>query len=265
MSTSSEAIFTNAIYSGKIRHERYVDAKHGFDYRMFCLWLKVSEIDQPSLKWPGVGRGAFGVVTVRAEDYLAGRAEKTLNHRLKAEIQDKTGLVWEGEAYLLAQPRYFGFIMNPLSLYYCYDTAGSLVFVVGEITNTPWGERHCYVFSISTQDGQRADTFELAKEFHVSPFLPMNMQYTWRFTKPGNRLAVGIWNHKDGRLDFEAHMTLERARLNRFNMMINVIKMPLMTWKIWFGIYINAGILYAIKRVTFYSHPKKIIKDKGVS
>jgi DUF1365 family protein len=147
--------------------------------------------------------------------------------------------------------------MNPLSLYYCYDTAGSLVFVVGEITNTPWGERHCYVFSISAQDGQRADTFELAKEFHVSPFLPMNMQYTWRFTKPGNRLAVGIWNHKEGRLDFEAHMTLERARLNRFNMMINVIKMPLMTWKIWFGIYINAGILYAIKRVTFYSHPKK--------
>lgn len=265
MPAGDESVFDNAIYSGKIRHERYVDSKHFFEYRMFCLWLKISEVDQPSLKWPGIGRGVFGVTSLRAEDYMAHRTEMSLKMRLHAEIRDKTGCIWEGEAYLLAQPRYFGFIMNPLSLYYCYNSSGELAFVVGEITNTPWGERHCYVFAIKPQSNQKSETFELQKEFHVSPFLPMNMQYTWRFTKPGKNLAVGIWNRKEGRLDFEAHMTLERAPLTTLNMMIKILKMPLMTWKIWLGIYVNAGILYAIKRVNFYSHPKKTVSEKGAS
>ena len=263
MAERDTSVMANAIYSGKIRHERYVDAKHLFEYRMFCVWLKVSEVDQPNFKWPGIGRTAFGFATLRASDYMAQRAELTLQKRLQGEIKDKTGVYWDGEAYLLAQPRYLGFIMNPLSLFYCYNAAGELSFVVGEITNTPWGERYCYVFAMSSKDGEKSQTFELPKEFHVSPFLPMNMQYTWRFSKPGPNLAVGIWNRRDGRLDFEAHMSLKRLPLSRKNMWGEMLKMPLMTWKIWLGIYINAGILYAIKRVTFYSHPKQPSSPKG--
>lgn len=257
MSNAGESIFENAIYFGKIRHQRYVDARHGFEYRMFCLWLRVSEVDQPSLKLPGLGRGAFGLVTVQASDYMAHRRESTLEDRIRGEIKDKANCDWNGEAYLLGQPRYLGFVMNPLTLFYCYDHAKQLAFIVGEITNTPWGERHCYVFPMTQTPSDRPQAFELAKEFHVSPFLPMNMRYTWRLSSPSRYLSVGIWNRTGERLDFEAHMTLERMGLSTLGMLTNLIKMPLMTWKIWLGIYVNAGILYAVKRVTFYSHPRK--------
>jgi uncharacterized protein len=265
MSSTLDMILTNAIYSGKVRHARYVDAKHEFQYAMHCLWLSVSEVDQPTYRWPLIGRGLFGMVTLRAGDYLAGRCELTLKQRIQAEIKEKTDSDWDGDAYLLAQPRYFGFVMNPLALYYCFTSSGQLAYIVGEITNTPWGERHCYVFKMGQGPQRGPESFVLSKEFHVSPFLPMQMEYTWRLSEPGRYLSVGIWNRVKGRLDFEAHMTLERSPLTFYNMMIKLIKMPLMTWKIWFGIYLNAGILYAVKRVTFYSHPKKLNTQKGDS
>jgi len=247
----------NAIYFGDVKHERYVDAGHRFKYRVFMLWLRVADVDQPQLRFPLVSRRRFGLVSLRAADYMAHRKEASLETRLQEEIKEKLGEQWTGEAYLLAQPRYFGFVMNPLALFYCYDVTGELAYVVGEITNTPWGERHCYVFNMKADGRKPSRDFTFPKEFHVSPFLPMNMEYTWRLTVPSKYLAVGIWNRVDGRLDFEAHLTLQRARLKKSTMLKYLIKMPFMTWKIWFGIYLNAGILYALKRVTFYSHPKK--------
>jgi len=249
---------TNRIYSGLVKHQRYVDAGHAFEYRMFALWLSVFEVDQPQKKWPGIGRSRFGVVTVRAEDYMAHRPEQNLKSRLQGQIKQKLGKDWDGEAFLLAQPRYFGFIMNPLSLYYCYSSDYRLEFVIGEITNTPWSERYCYVFDMTIDVGDRPRKFSFDKEFHVSPFLPMNMQYTWMLSVPGERIDVGIWNRMDGKVKFEAHMGLNQVSLSLSNIIKYNIKMPLMTWKIWFGIYFNAAILYAIKRVTFYTHPKKI-------
>jgi len=104
--------------------------------------------------------------------------------------------------------------------------------------------------------------FDFRKDFHVSPFLPMDMDYTWMLNAPEKNLTVGIWNKVAGRLDFEAHLQLTRGVLSRSNLLKSVVKMPLVTWKIWLGIYINAAILYAIKRVTFYSHPKKCETNK---
>lgn len=252
-----DTVLQNAIYFGDVKHERYVDAGHKFRYRVFMLWLRVGDVDQPQLRFPLVGRRRFGLVSLLAADYMAHRNESTLEARLQGEIKEKLGEQWTGEAYLLAQPRYLGFVMNPLALFYCYDTSGELQFAVGEITNTPWGERHCYVFDMKAGEKKPSKDFTFPKAFHVSPFLPMNMEYTWRLMVPRKYLAVGIWNRIEGRLDFEAHLTLQRAALKRSTMLKYLIKMPFMTWKIWFGIYLNAGILYALKRVTFYSHPKK--------
>jgi DUF1365 family protein len=217
----------------------------------------VGDVDDPKVDFPFISRRRFGFVSMVAADYMAHRGELSLESRLHGEIKEKLGVDWKGEAYLLAQPRYFGFVMNPLALFYCYDRKGELAYIVGEITNTPWGERHCYVFDMGAIDRKLSKDFTFPKEFHVSPFLPMDMEYTWRLTVPSKYLAVGIWNRVNGRLDFEAHMTLQRGALKRSTILKYLIKMPFMTWKIWFGIYLNAGILYALKRVTFYSHPKK--------
>ena len=247
----------NGIYSGVVKHQRYVDARHAFEFQIYMLWLRVSEVDHPSHGWPMITRGRFGLISLLASDYMAHRPEASLAGRLEAEIFQKLGQRWKGEAFLLAQPRHLGFVMNPLALYYCYGSDEKLEFVVGEITNTPWAERHCYVFDMRQSEDARPVKFNFKKDFHVSPFLPMDMDYTWMLNAPAENLTVNIWNKVGERLDFEAHLNLLRAGLTRVNLLMSLVKMPLVTWKIWLGIYINAAILYAIKRVTFYSHPKK--------
>ncbi len=246
----------DAIYDGGIVHRRHVGRFHEFKYTMYLLWLNVADVDHPKKRWPFIWRSSWAPVSVLARDYMAHRKEASLTERLSAEIKEKLGTDWTGSAYLLAHPRHFGFVMNPLALYYCFNEARDLSYIVGEITNTPWGERHCYVFDMRQVASSQPVKFSFKKDFHVSPFLPMDMDYTWALTKPGERLTVNIWNHVGERLDFEAHMSLKRQSLSRASVLRQLLSKPFMTFKVLFGIYLNAGILYAIKRVRFYDHPK---------
>jgi DUF1365 family protein len=254
---------TAAIYSGTIDHRRYVEADHAFSYGIYMLWLSVADVDRPGVVWPLISRKPFALLSVLASDYMASRPEQTLMQRLAAEVKARTGIDWKGDAYMLAHGRHLGFVMNPLALYYLYGESGQLQFIVGEITNTPWGERHCYVMDTRGHDLVRPGKFEFKKSFHVSPFLPMDMDYTWMMSAPSDRLTVGIWNRHGARLDFEAHLKLRRKPLTKREVVKNLIIMPIMTFKVLYGIYWNAAVLFLAKRVTFYDHPK--LNQKGES
>ena len=72
--------------------------------------------------------------------------------------------------------------------------------MIAEVTNTPWGERRCYVLEAGA-DGLRG---EFAKRLHVSPFMPMEQTYEWSASEPGERLGVSIANRDErGRSVFE--------------------------------------------------------------
>jgi DUF1365 family protein len=220
------------------------------------LWLKVSEIDDHQKSWNLISRKIWAPVSVLSGDYMAHRKESTLAGRLAAEIEEKLQKHWLGEAFMLAQPRHFGFVINPLALYYCFNSSNKLEYIVGEITNTPWGERHCYVFDMTESPEGHPSSFSFKKVFHVSPFLPMDMDYTWMMSHPGKTVTVNIWNRVGERVDFEAHLMLARRKMSAAEILRQMILRPFMTLKVLLGIYLNAGILYAVKRVRFYDHPK---------
>lgn len=246
----------NAIYEGVVEHRRHVDRRHYFKYSLYMLWLKVSEVDDPTKSWPLLGRSRWMPASIDPCDYMAHRSESSLASRLSGEIKDKIGKEWAGEAFLLAHPRHFGFVMNPLALYYCFSKDNDLAYIVGEITNTPWGERHCYVFDMVGREASKPSKFSFKKAFHVSPFLPMEMDYTWNLSHPARSLSVNIWNRSEDKVDFEAHLMLARRPFSAAEMLRQMILRPLITFKVMLGIYVNAGILYGIKRVRFYDHPK---------
>ena len=80
---------------------------------------------------------------------------------------------------MLGPLRNFGHCINPVVFYYCYDAQDTRVqTIVAEITSTPWRERHSYVLPVAMDcEPGTAMRFDLEKDFHVSPFMPMAQDY----------------------------------------------------------------------------------------
>ena len=126
---------------------------------------------------------------------------------------------------------------------------------MAEITNTPWGERFAYVLPTAPlPDATSALHFRFAKAFHVSPFMPMDQEYAWRFTVPGRRLAVHMRNQRAGARVFDASLVLERRALTTANLTRVLARFPLITARVSAAIYWQALRLWW-KGVRFHPHP----------
>ena len=147
---------------------------------------------------------------------------------------------------------------NPVSFYYCFDPTGKTVeHIVAEVNNTPWGEQHCYLLNATpAQQELRVQRFELDKQFHVSPFMGMDIHYQWSFARPGNRLFAHLQNSQDGDKLFDATLSLDREPITSASLSGVLLRFPLMTLKIKAAIYYQALRLW-LKKIPFITHPAK--------
>jgi DUF1365 family protein len=93
------------------------------------------------------------------------------------------------------------------------------------------------------------------KRFHVSPFMPMDIKYDWRFTTPGNSLSVHMENHRHSEKVFDATLKLEKREITSKNLAMALIQFPMITMKIVIAIYYQALLLW-LKKIPFVNHPK---------
>jgi len=240
----------SALYTGSLRHRRFVPRPREFRYRLFMAWLDLAELDQvfrgrwfwsarrPALAW------------LRRADYL-GDPAVPLDQAVRERVTAQTGRRPAGPIRLLAHLRMFGHCFNPVSFYYCYDAAGDKVeTIVAEITNTPWNERHAYVL----QAGGGELRFRFGKAFHVSPFLPMALHYDWRFSEPPARLAVHMRNLEGEAKVFDATLDLARREIGTASLAGALARFPLMPLQVVAAIYWQALRLWT-RRTPFYAHP----------
>jgi hypothetical protein len=205
----------------------------------------------------------FNLASFRRRDH-GGDRRLPLDQAIRRTVEAQTGRRPGGPIRLLTHLRYFGYIFNPVSLYYCYNHADTDVeTIVAEIHNTPWLEEHLYVLdnSRNEHDHPQWRRFRFHKDFHVSPFMGMDIDYDWRFRVPGARINVHMSNSMDGARIFDATLALERREISAKSLSRVLLRYPLMTAKVTAMIYWNALRLHR-KGAPFYVHPAKSRQEK---
>jgi DUF1365 family protein len=240
------------LYEGVIRHRRLHPHSHQFSYRVFMPYICLDELPglfDRKLLWSA---RRWALARFKRSDFL-GDPSLPLVQEVRRRIFEETGESHRGPIYLLANMRYFGIAMNPIACYYCFSEDESrLEYLVAEVNNTPWNERHSYVLA-GPKQGRWLET-EFDKQFHVSPFNPMDMRYHWRSSTPDRRLVLHLANTDAGTRVFDASLSLSARPMTAKNLNRTLWRYPLMTAKIALAIYWQALRLF-IKGTPLYSHP----------
>ena len=242
---------------GWVRHRRLLPKHHAFHYPVFMSWLDLDELDQimkQSFFW---SRERFNLVSFYRSDYL-GDASIELAEAVRQRIRQKTGHDFSGRIVLLTNLRYLGFCFNPVSFYFCYPgRAEQPRYILAEINNTPWDERFCYLLDTRNSPQQsRQWSFEFDKRFHVSPFMPMNLRYHWRFSLHPQAVAIHMSLRQNERRCFDATLQLQPRPMSRRTMRNTPLRYPFMTVAVVLWIYWQAFWLW-LKRVPLHDHPER--------
>lgn len=251
----------SGLYVGVVRHRRREPA-HAFEFPLFMTYLDLAEIDRvlALTRWCSASR--LAPIRYRRADFLGDPATPLRDSVLDICARD-LGRRPDGPVRMLTHLRTLGYSFNPVTFYYCFrDDPGapggeSLDAIVAEITNTPWGERHAYALDArSARVAHGVHRWRFAKEFHVSPFLPMELGYDWSFRVPGEDLFVHMTlrHERGGAHAFDATMRMRREPISAASLRGMALRFPAMTLRVIARIYWEA-LRLRLKGARVHPHP----------
>jgi DUF1365 family protein len=233
----------SALYVGRVSHRRLGPKAHSLSYDVFQLLLDLDEVDTVGRRLRLFSANRANLFSHHDADHGAGKrgglrawAERTL---AEAEIAFDGGRI-----LLLAMPRVFGHVFNPLSVYYCHDRAGALAAVIYEVHNT-FGERHAYALAAAAPGRNGAIRQACAKTFRVSPFMGMDMTYEFALSAPGASIHTGVRAlDVSGRTVLTAAFTGERRPLGDRQLLAALVRFPFLSLKVVAAIHLEAVKLW---------------------
>ena len=243
----------SCLYLGHVMHRRMKPVRHRFVYRVFCLYADIDELPALDRRLRLFGYNRWNIVAFLDRDHGPGDGS-ALRPWIERELA-AAGLPGPyGAVRIVCFPRLFGYVFNPLSIWFCHDLEGALLAVLYEVNNT-FGERHCYLISADGEN-TRGGAIEqsCAKLLHVSPFAPMQAYYRFRLAVPGERLRIGVVQAAgDGTL-LAAAQTGRREALTEASLRRVLWRYPLMTLKITAAIHWEAFLLWR-KKLPLFRRP----------
>ncbi len=241
----------SCIYNGEVTHTRFKPVKHFLKYDTFSFLIDLDEIDQLNRNNLIFSYNKFNIFSFYDKDHGQRNGEPlkkwVLNKLKKFKLNFKIDKI-----KLLCYPRIFGYVFNPLSIFYCYQN-NSLKAIFYEVKNT-FNEQHTYIFKTKNNGKLKQNC---KKKFYVSPFMDMNTFYDFKLVNPKQKLFVSIKQKDKKGLVLVAIQKGKRKEFTFIQLLINFFKYPLMTLKIILAIHFEAFLLWR-KGAIYRSRLKKI-------
>ena len=246
-------INSSSIYNGHVIHKRFWPKKHFFKYKVFSLLIDLSELYQLEKELTLFSYNKFNVLSFYDIDH-GPRDGSSLIDWVK-ENMTKNNINTDGITIkLLCYPRIWGYVFNPLSVFFVYDKNSNLVSILYEVKNT-FNEQHTYIFKL--QKTEKLIEHSCRKKFHVSPFIEMNCTYYFKIAKPGEKISVYIDQYDNENKLLVALQEGIKVNLNNKNLIKVFLSHPMMSFKIILAIHFEAFKLW-IKGIRFVKKKFKI-------
>ena len=243
----------SSIYIGNVIHKRFKPKVHFFKYKVFSILIDLSEIDLLDNSLKIFSYNKFNIVSFYDADH-GPRDGTSVKEWIIKNLQDNKIDTKDIKIKLLCYPRIFGYVFNPLSVFFIYNKNSELISILYEVKNT-FGEQHTYLFKIKENDNLIENTCK--KKFHVSPFIEMDCKYFFKILKPGNKISIIIDQYDEKGKLLYASQDGSRIELNNKNLFLSYLKHPLMTFKIIAAIHFEAFKLWT-KGIKFIKKKLKI-------
>tara|TARA_B100000683_G_scaffold6952_1_gene7708 strand:- start:109 stop:870 length:762 start_codon:yes stop_codon:yes gene_type:complete len=244
---------TSAIYNGTVIHKRYKPKTHFFRYSVFSLLIDLSDIHELDKKIKFFSFNKFNLVSFYEKDH-GDRDGSSLIKWVKKNLDENHIYNKDIKIRLLCYPRIFGYVFNPLSVFFIYDSDEKLISILYEVKNT-FGEQHTYIFKV--KDNANFFQHNCSKKFHVSPFIEMNCEYFFKILKPGEKMSVIINQYQTNEKILYASQDGKRVEFNSKELLKSYLKHPLMTFKIISAIHFEAFKLWT-KGIRFIKKKLKL-------
>ena len=238
---------TSAIYRGQVNHRRFFPKQHKFAYS-YCMWLlDVDEINLVSSEYRLVGQDKFKPIRLCLSDHIEQVTDPDeFKRRIRLKVKELGGQ-WQGQKLLMmTQARVLGLYFSPVNFHFCYE-GETCQYMLAEVSNTPWGEKHWYLVDL--------ENAETEKDFHVSPFMPIEQRYIWRVKLPADKFLAHIENWQEQKV-FDATLSLQKVELSSTNILRVLLRFPVMAISTVAAIYWQAMKMFT-KGFKFYSYQKR--------
>ena len=243
----------SSIYNGTVIHKRFKPKKHFFKYSVFSLFIDLSELNQLDNSIKFFSFNKFNLISFFEKDH-GDRDGSSLIEWVKKNLKENNISSENIKIKLLCYPRILGYVFNPLSVFFIYNSKNKLISILYEVKNT-FGEQHTYIFKV--EDDLNLFQHNCSKKFHVSPFIEMNCNYFFRILKPGEKISVIIDQYHSNEKILYASQDGKRADFNSKELLKSYLKHPLMTFKIISAIHYEAFKLWT-KGIKFISKKFKL-------
>jgi len=241
---------TSSIYNGTVVHKRFKPKIHFFKYQVFSLLIDLSELKILDQKISFFSYNSFNLISFFDKDH-GDRDGSSLIEWVKKNLKENKIISENIKIKLLCYPRIFGYVFNPLSVFYVYDKNEELISILYEVKNT-FGEQHTYIFKVENNNLLQHNC---EKKFHVSPFIEMDCNYFFRILKPTEKISVIIDQYQSNEKILYASQDGIRRDFTSSELIRSYLKHPLMTFKIIIAIHFEAfklwtkGIRYIKKKL----------------